>query len=132
MLSAKCAAVGALVLFGLGACSPGDEAACDADATRDLRNAAAVGNPQAQNDLAHMYEYGECVSRDFDEAAKWYHAAADQGHPKAQKVRGFMYAGGVGVPQDSAEAVKWFRKAAEQGHPEAQLGLGLAYFRGPL
>lgn len=104
-------------MMSLCACSLETDAGCNADATRDLRNAAAIGNPQAQNELARMYEYGHCVSRDFDEAAKWYRAAASQGHANAQKVLGFMYAGGMGVPQDSVQAVNWFRKAAEQGHP---------------
>ncbi|MCI0654999.1 MAG: sel1 repeat family protein [Methylococcaceae bacterium] len=95
-----------------------------------LESAAEQGLPEAQNELAQHFEKGECVSRDFDEAARWYQLAAEQGNVNAQKVLGFMYAGGMGVARDNALSLKWFRSAAEAGHPEAQLGLATAYFRG--
>lgn len=120
-----------IVLSGCG--EPGSNssaAACHPDAVGDLQNKAEFGIADAQNELGRMYEYGECFSRDFEEAARWYLLAAEQGHVNAQKVLGFMYAVGMGVPQDDDEAVKWFRKASVQGHPEAQVGLGIAYFRG--
>ena len=67
-----------------------------------------------------MYDKGEGVEQDHEEAVKWYRKAADQGDADAQFNLGVMYYNGEGVPEDDKEAVKWWRKAAEQGHAEAQ------------
>ena len=103
---------------------------CEGDKLKQVTSSAELGDPEAQNQLAQMYEFGECVSRDFESAAQWYQKAAQQDQLNAQKVLGFMYAGGVGVESDSEQALFWFRTAAERGHPEAQLGLAMAYHRG--
>lgn len=103
---------------------------CKAFSLTDVTRAAETGVVEAQNELGNRYEYGHCVSRDFEEAAKWYQLAADSGNINAQKVLGFMYAGGMGVPRDNVKALYWFKSAAESGHPEAQFGLAIAYFRG--
>ncbi|MDE2268083.1 MAG: sel1 repeat family protein [Betaproteobacteria bacterium] len=67
------------------------------------------------------------VPKDYAEAVKWYHKAADQGDANGQNNLGNAYADGKGVPQDYAEAVKWYRKSADQGHPSAQNNLGASY-----
>ena len=41
---------------------------------------------EAQYDIAVMYEYGNGVTRDIDEAFQWYMRAADNGHPDAKKL----------------------------------------------
>ena len=66
------------------------------------------------------YANGEGVENDFNEAAKWFRAAAEQGHMYAQFNLGSSYANGDGVPQDKVEAAKWYRKAAEQGYGPAE------------
>ena len=48
-----------------------------------LRRAADQGIARAQWNLAQMYEDGEGVPRDPDEAQRLYQLAADQGHPEA-------------------------------------------------
>jgi TPR repeat protein len=92
----------------------------------------------AQFNLAQMYETGEGVPQDHEEAAKWYRQAAQQenenaldnlvamcnrGIAVAQFNLGGMYQDGLGVSQDDEEAVNWYRKAAEQGHKVAKLRL---------
>jgi TPR repeat protein len=61
-----------------------------------------------------MYYYGEGVSQDINEAAKWFRLAAEQGYAKAEYNLGLMYDKGEGVRQDTNEAFKWYRLAAEQ------------------
>ena len=63
---------------------------CNEFLFQELKSAAEAGVIEAQNTLGYHYEYGECVSRDFKEAAKWYRLAADQDNTNAQKVLGFM------------------------------------------
>ena len=64
-------------------------------------------------------------AKDYPEALRWYHEAAEQGHAGAQNNLGLMYDEGRGVTQDYAEAVHWYCKAAEQGVVLAQFNLGL-------
>ena len=77
-----------------------------------------------------MYRYGESVTRDDAETARWYRRAAEQGHAGAQFCLGFMYRHGKGVPQDDTEAARWYRRAAEQGDARAQVNLGDMYDAG--
>ena len=67
---------------------------------------------------------------DFQEAAKWYEAAAKQGHLDAQCRIGTAYEHGFGVPENPTEAVKWYRLASEQGSLWGQYHLGLMYSEG--
>ena len=92
-----------------------------------LRKAAEQGNASAQYSLGVMYNTGEGVPQDYQEAVSWYHKAAEQGHASAQYNLGVRYVNGEGVPQDYQEAVSWWRKAAEQGDAIAQYNLGVSY-----
>ena len=47
-----------------------------------LRKAATQGDTSAQINLGDMYAKGEGVSKDLQEAMKWYLMAAEQGHAK--------------------------------------------------
>ena len=47
-----------------------------------------------------MYFKGRGVSRDYNEAAKWYNKAAEQGVAYAQNNLGSMYYDGRGVSRD--------------------------------
>ena len=96
-----------------------------------LRSGAEQGNPDAQFSVGVMYDTGEGVPQDYQEAVRWFHMAAEQGHASAQYNLGLLYASGVaGVRQDYQEAVKWYRLAAEQGHASAQYYLGRRYTKG--
>ena len=70
-----------------------------------------------------MYDEGEGVPQDYQEALKWYRLAAEQGDANAQCSLGVMYYEGQGVQQDYKAAIKLWKLAAEQGHEEAQYNL---------
>jgi TPR repeat protein len=76
------------------------------------------------------YDQGRGVSKNLEEAVKWYRKAAEQENIQAQYYLGLCYANGEGVAKDPTEAVKWYRKAAEQGLAEAQCYLGGCYANG--
>ena len=91
---------------------------------------ARKGNAAAQTQIGWMYEWGFGVSKDSNEAIKWYRLAAAQGNPEAQRLLGFVYGTGRGVPKDDKEALKWFQLAAAQGDATAQNKLGELYTKG--
>ena len=91
------------------------------------RGAAERGDPEAQYNLAVLYEQGRGYPHDPAQAAEWYRKAAEQGFTQAQYNLGSLYADGQGVEQDLAQAADWYRKAAEQGLKEAQHDLAVLY-----
>jgi len=97
---------------------------------------ADKGIAEAQINLGMMFESGQGVPQDFNEAIRWYRLAADQKLIKAQEKLnlllkkaaepqinlslGIMFESGQGVPQDFNEAIRWYRLAADQGLIKAQ------------
>jgi len=75
---------------------------------------------------------GEAATRDYAQAAEWYHKAAGQSHSLAQFNLGMMYAQGQGVIRDTAQSVMWFGRAARQGDAGAQFNLGESCHRASL
>jgi TPR repeat protein len=99
-------------------------------ALRRLGPLAEEGNPEAQEEIGHMYDDGTGVPQDYAEAIRWYRLAAAQGNAQAQNSLGFMYDKGNGVPQDYAEAMRWYRLAAAQGLSMAQNNVAFMYLNG--
>ena len=95
-----------------------------------LLTRAERGIADAQFNLAVRYDFGEGVSEDATEAARWYRLAAEQGHADAQFNLAVSYDFGEGVSEDATEAIRWYRLAAEQGHADAQFNLGVSYADG--
>ena len=95
-----------------------------------MRRSAEQGDADAQNYLGVMYQNGQGVPQNYQEAAKWFRKAAEQGDEMAQFNLATLYQKGVGVPQDGSEAAKWYRKAAEQGNVNAQYNLAWLYHAG--
>lgn len=95
-----------------------------------LRAVAEQGNTAAQFQLGTAYYTGQGVSKNYQEAIKWYRKAAIKGLAIAQHNFGLMYSRGEGIPQDYEKAAYWYRKAAEQGDSHAQNNLGSLYKRG--
>ncbi|MBT3875456.1 MAG: sel1 repeat family protein, partial [Nitrospina sp.] len=88
-----------------------------------------------------MYDKGQGIPQDYNEAVKWYQLAADrgktnvyriakkgvtpalniltddakQGIAEAQVALGVMHEYGYSFPQDNNEAFKWFQLAADRG-----------------
>lgn len=95
-----------------------------------MRQAAEMGNSDAQCDFGHMCEEEHAVTHDYGKAIKWYRLSAGQGNAVAQYNMGSMYYTGRGVTQDYKEAARWYRLAAEQGKSDAQFNLGVMYSKG--
>ena len=64
-----------------------------------------------------MYDNGQGVPQDYDEAAKWYRKAAEQGYATAQFNLGSAYGKGWGVPHDLVQAHMWLNLAASRYRP---------------
>jgi len=67
-----------------------------------------------------MYQKGEGVPQDPQEAFRLFRLVADQGFGRAQQNLGVMCQNGEGVQQNYKEATKWYRLAAKQGDDFAQ------------
>jgi TPR repeat protein len=81
-------------------------------------------NAEVQFSMGLKFANGEGATRDYAQAAEWYHKAADQSHSLAQFNLGMMYAQGQGVARNNAQSVMWFGRAAQQGDAGAQFILG--------
>jgi hypothetical protein len=88
------------------------------------RQAAELGDCDAQLDLARRYAEGGDVPANLRAAAHWYERAARQGHASAQFALGTMLAQGRGVAPDPDAGRRWIEQAAAAGLPEARAWLG--------
>ncbi len=85
-----------------------------------MERAALAGMPDAQFELAKLYEQGIGVAADPARALELYRASAAQDFPDALNDLGFLYYnGGLGLTADPAKALDYFRQAADLRHPEA-------------
>lgn len=91
---------------------------------------ATDGNASAQYTLGWLYESGQGVKKDLQQATYWYTKAAKKGDIAAQYVLATMYQKGKGMPIDLQQAVYWFTQAANQGDAIAQFQLGLFFQNG--
>ena len=91
-----------------------------AEAVALLTRAAAAGSPEAQFELAKLYEQGIGVDPDPARALQLYQQAAAQDFADAINDLGFMhYQGGLGLTPDPDAALKLFERAANLRHPQA-------------
>jgi TPR repeat protein len=109
-----------------------------ASAVDFLERAAAAGSPEAQFELAKLFERGTGVPVDEARALELYLAAADQEFADAINDLGFLhYQGGLGLPPNPQKALKFFERAADLRHPQAQFNFaaliddGLIASKGP-
>lgn len=103
-----------------------------------LQRASDAGSPEAQFELAKLYERGTGVPVDEAKALELYRAAADQNFADAINDLGFLYyQGGLGLPSDPQKALIFFERAADLRHPQAQFNFaaliddGLIPTKGP-
>ena len=107
--------------------------------------AARQGYPPAQFNMGSLYQqgkvpiesnlvalYNEEKTRafEYEQAAKWYRAAAEQGYAAAQNNLGYLYMKGLGVAQNYTNAATWFGEAAGQGQVNSQYHLASLYENG--
>lgn len=90
------------------------------------QQAAEQGDPEAQLQLGLLYEQGNGVARDQEEALNWFTLAAEQGNAAAQANLGDLFEFGDGIRSNKA-AAHYYRLAARQGYRDAQLDLGRLY-----
>jgi len=88
------------------------------------------GNASDCFNVGLMYDLGDGVVQDKNEAFKWYAKAAKQGNANAQHNLGVKYDKGEGVAQDKKEALKWYTESSDQGHASSQFNLGVIYLKG--
>jgi TPR repeat protein len=81
----------------------------------DNKAKAEKGDANAQYYLGYCYFNGQGVTKDLDEAVKWFRKAADQGNAGGQFYLGYYYFNGWGVETNLVEAYKWFNLASAQG-----------------
>jgi len=86
--------------------------------------AARAGLPDAQFDVAVMYDSGRGIRQDEASAALFFAFAAINGHARAAYNLALLYGSGDGVPRNSGLERAWFREAARLGFamPEDRLG----------
>ncbi len=71
--------------------------------------------------LAKMYETGDGVPRDYEQAAAWYERAADAGDPAAMRHFARLFIQGRGVPKNPDQALALLQRAKELGDSKAAL-----------
>ena len=97
-----------------------------ASAAAAFRLAAEQGHAESQYILSTMYDAGQGVPQDAEQAAQWERRAAEQGHAYSQANVSFRYYS----IEDFAEAFVWCQRAAFSHLPWAQFNLGLMYRKG--
>ncbi len=101
--------------------NPEDSRFDPAQAVSFLERAVERGSPEAQMELAKLYEQGIGVDVNEVRALELYQAAADQGFADAINDLGFLhYQGGLGLRPNPEKALELFEQAADLRHPEAQ------------
>jgi len=95
-----------------------------------LSKKAEEGDPNAQCDLAIMYECGDGVVQNYSTAVYWYQLAVEKSIDEALCNLGYMHSSGNGVPKNTFLAVKYYKQAADQGYPRALYNLGYMYCHG--
>ncbi len=92
-----------------------------------LKELAALGDPEAQNNLGVLYQIGQSGRPNYSRAIFWYRKSAAKGFAKAQFNLGQLFKKGLGVPMDFLIAYKWFKRSAEQGFVPAKINLASMY-----
>lgn len=102
----------------------------DTETVRYYQQAAELGLPEAQHNLAVRYMLGKGTAKDPVKAAEWYATAAYRGYAPSQLSYGMCLMNGNGVAKDPAAALRFYAMAAAQGNADAQYFLGCAYLNG--
>jgi len=93
----------------------------------ELTAKATTGDVRAQHALAVRYREGKGVEKDYVQALRWGHLAADRGDAAAMDFIGHAYLTGRGVKRNPSVAFGYFRAAASTS-AQAAFNLGQCYF----
>ncbi len=94
-----------------------------------LMNLAGLNQPTIWHSIGSGFNTGRGVTRDKQEAIRWFQRAADAGHAPAMINLGLC----LTYPEpasDIAAAIDWFRKAADLDYAGGMVWLGFAYREG--
>jgi hypothetical protein len=94
--------------------------------------AAKQGDAEAQLQLSFMYDTGQSIAVDNNQALYWCEQAAQQGHLSAQFKLASMYYNynDPSTAKDYNKAMYWYEQAANQEDADAQFILGDMYETG--
>ena len=92
-----------------------------------LKNAANMGNINAQDRLGICYYYGYGVALDHQMGFEWFKKSADAGCIKAQYHLFRPYFFGNGTKKNEELALEYCERAAKSGYRKAQFELGSYY-----
>ena len=95
-----------------------------------LKNAAEMGQPEAQYNYGYCYQQGVEVEKNDSTANIWLLKSAKQGWLDAQFKIAYSYASGRGVTKDDKQAFYWSVKCAEQKDPECMFNVISCYQEG--
>ena len=95
-----------------------------------LKNAAEMGQPEAQYNYGYCYQQGVEVEKNDSIANIWLLKSAKQGWLDAQFKIAYSYASGRGVTKDDKQAFYWSVKCAEQKDPECMFNVISCYQEG--
>jgi hypothetical protein len=90
-----------------------------AEAAAIYRRLADSGDAHARTRLAWMYESGQGVERDLDEAGRLFKLAGEAGDAEAQYAMAVMFRTGKGQPVDVEQSALWLQRSAAQKYPPA-------------
>ncbi|MGK5594966.1 MAG: tetratricopeptide repeat protein [Parachlamydiaceae bacterium] len=102
------------------------EALPKTDKVVDLKALAEQGDAEAQFELGIVYYDNQF----YEEAASWFHKAAESNHASALVKLGYMYKYRLGVAEDAQKSFEYLQQAADLGLAEAQYQLGRIYSTG--
>jgi len=88
---------------------------------------AKDGDTHAQNIVGILYDNGQGVSMDSQQAEYWYKQAVKGGSDSAVYNLGLLYENGTGTMRNPEQAVYWYKKRAENNDPKALYRLGKIY-----
>ena len=94
-----------------------------------LLAAVDTSDPDVWFALGHGYSNGWGTERDTDQAAAWFHRAADAGHTDAM-LHLAMHLRGPAGGHDFIASIPWLTRAASMGNASAMVHLGFAYREG--
>jgi TPR repeat protein len=96
----------------------------------ELYRRVANDNPSVQWRLGVMYDLGQGVPENPQEAVRLFRLAAAENDANANASLAVMYANGRGVRTDHVQAMRYYRRAAELGSSAGFLGVGMLYHYG--
>jgi len=95
-----------------------------------LNEAHALGNLDAQMQLAFAFHDGKGVERDDRQAYQLLRDAAEAGHVQSMGNVGHYLCFSIGVEEDMDEAMEWWNKAAEHNDDFALYSIGRSFLQG--